>query len=152
VMNNVGPLNGFANEYYELAQEPVSGNMYASSTDFFSFGTVRIYDASNTLLTSFEAGVSPGTIVFDVRAAAGIENLDHFVDQVYPNPTSGKLFAKINALCHVEVTSVDGLSVYSTDLTGIGEQMIDLSGLSKGAYFMSFNNGMKKTIQKVVID
>ncbi len=152
VMNNVGPLNGFANEYYELAQEPVSGNMYASSTDFFSFGTVRIYDASNTLLTSFEAGVSPGTIVFDVRAAAGIENLDHFVDQVYPNPTSGKLFAKINALCHVEVTSVDGLSVYSTDMTGIGEQMIDLSGLSKGAYFMSFNNGMKKTIQKVVID
>ena len=75
-----------------MAQEPVSGNLYASSTDFFSFGTVLTYDASNTLLTSFEAGVSPGTIAFDVRAAAGIENLDQFVDMVYPNPTSGRIY------------------------------------------------------------
>ncbi len=152
LMNNVGPLNGFANEYYELAQEPVSGNLYASSTDFFSFGTVLTYDASNTLLTSFEAGVSPGTIAFDVRAAAGIENLDQFVDMVYPNPTSGKLFAKINSDCTVEITSVNGLTVFTTDLTGFGEQMIDVTDLAKGAYFVSFNNGTQKTTQKVVID
>ena len=152
VMNNVGPLNGFANEYYELAQEPVSGNMYATSTDFFSFGTVRIYDASNTIVSSFEAGVSPGTIAFDVRSSAGVDDLNQLVDNVYPNPTSGKLFATINSDCKIEVSSVNGLTVFSADLTGNGEQMIDLSGLSKGAYFMSFNNGIKKTIQKVVID
>ncbi len=152
VMNNVGPLNGFANEYYELAQEPVSGNMYASSTDFFSYGTVRIYDASNTLLTSFDAGVSPGTIAFDVRAAAGVENFDQFVDQVYPNPTTGKLFATVGSDCTVEITSINGLTVFSAELTGIGEQMMDLTGLAKGAYFVTFNNGNQKTIQKVVLD
>jgi hypothetical protein len=151
LMNNVGPLNGFANEYYELAQEPVSGNLYASSTDFFSYGTVRIYDASNSLVSSFDAGVSPGTIVFDVRSSVGIEDQNEIVDFVYPNPTSGKLFTNINTDCTVEVTSINGLSVFLTKLN-IGEQMIDLTGLAKGAYFISFNNGTQKTVQKVVLD
>jgi hypothetical protein len=126
--------------------------MYASSTDFFSFGTVRIYDGANTLVSSFEAGVSPGTIAFDVRSSAGLEDENQIVDVVYPNPTSGKLFANIHADCTVEITAVNGLTVLSSYLTGNGEQMIDLTGLAKGAYFVSFNNGNQKTIQKVVVD
>jgi hypothetical protein len=102
-------------------------------------------------VSSFDAGVSPGTIVFDVRSSVGIEDQNEIVDFVYPNPTSGKLFTNINTDCTVEVTSINGLSVFLTKLN-IGEQMIDLTGLAKGAYFISFNNGTQKTVQKVVLD
>ena len=42
--------------------------MYASNTDFVSYGQVNIYDVENNLINSFNTGVSPGTIVFDVRS------------------------------------------------------------------------------------
>jgi len=151
LMNTSGPLNGFAHEYYELAQEPVSGNMYASSTDFFSYGTVRIYDASNTLVNSFEAGVSPGTIVFDVRSAAGLQNESQTLS-VYPNPTSGKLIVKGANASRLALTSLNGLTVFTAQLTGNGEEMIDLSHLAKGTYFISFENETQKTVEKIVID
>ena len=71
-MNNIGPVVGINLNFYELAQEPLGGQLYASSTDFFSTGTVYIYDATNTEIHQFAAGVSPGTIVFDIRSSAGI--------------------------------------------------------------------------------
>jgi hypothetical protein len=151
LMNTAGPLNGFAHEYYELAQEPVSGNMYASSTDFFSFGTVRIYDATNTLVHSFEAGVSPGTIAFDVRSTSGVQEVNQSLS-IYPNPTTGKLVVKGANASTVALTTVNGVTVYTAQLTGNGEETIDLSDLAKGTYFISFENETQKTVEKVVLD
>ena len=56
------PLN---NNFYELAFDNVNNLLYASTTDYFSYGNVNIYDANNILIHSFSTGVSPGTIVFD---------------------------------------------------------------------------------------
>ena len=94
-MSAVGPINGHTLSYYELAQEPVSGNLYASETDYFSFGKVHIFDANNNELSNFNVGISPGTIVFDVRSSAGIQTIENKIS-VYPNPAEDILNVSVN--------------------------------------------------------
>ena len=129
VMNNVGPVSGHSLNYYELAQEPVSGNLYASETDFFSFGNVHIFNASNTELASFNVGISPGTIVFDVRSTSA--NLNELASNitVYPNPTTD--FLNVNSKGTKQVLDLNGKVLISSDLNNI-----DVSSLNSGIYFL----------------
>ena len=141
-MNNIGPVNGINLNFYELAQEPLSGQLYASSTDFFSTGTVYIYDASNTEIHQFAAGVSPGTIVFDIRSSAGIkEETANF--SVSPNPTSDLLTIhgkSTNEL--VSIVNVNGTTVLTST-----ESTFDLSQLPAGIYFVNLNGTSQKVIK-----
>jgi hypothetical protein len=129
VMNNVGPISGHSLNYYELAQEPVSGNLYASETDFFSFGKVHVFDASNNELSNFNVGISPGTIVFDVRPASA--NLNELASNitVYPNPTTD--FLNVNSKGMKQVLDLNGKVLISSDLNNI-----DVSSLNSGIYFL----------------
>lgn len=72
--------------FYGLDFDPVSGYMYTSETDFFSYGTVHAYDADMNIVYTFNAGVSPGNFAFDVRLEAGISEQEVAHVQVYPNP------------------------------------------------------------------
>ncbi|MFY7668147.1 MAG: T9SS type A sorting domain-containing protein [Crocinitomicaceae bacterium] len=143
LMNAVGPVNGHTLNYYELAQEPVSGNFFTSETDFFSFGKVYVFDANNNELTSFNVGISPGTIVFDVRpGTAGINELSKTIS-VYPNPA--------NEI--VTVLNADGASVSILDLSGktlinSGSDEINISNLASGTYFVSVNGIQTKFIKQ----
>ena len=131
VMNSSGPVAGHTLNYYELAQEPVTGQLYTSETDYFSFGKVHIFDANNNELSNFNAGISPGTIVFDVRSSAGIAAIENTLS-VYPNP----------ALDLLNVT-IDGVKrVY--DLTGkllieSSSTSLDISALNQGIYVLNVN-------------
>ncbi|NBU47322.1 MAG: T9SS C-terminal target domain-containing protein [Flavobacteriales bacterium] len=129
VMNNVGPVSGHSLNYYELAQEPISGNLYASETDFFSFGKVHVFDASNNELSNFNAGISPGTIVFDVRSTS--VNLNELASNitVYPNPTTD--FLNVNSKGMKQVLDLNGKVLISSDLNNI-----DVSSLNSGIYFL----------------
>ena len=129
VMNNVGPVNGHSLNYYELAQEPVSGNLFASETDFFSFGNVHIFNASNTEFASFNVGVSPGTIVFDVRSTSA--NLNELASNiaVYPNPTTD--FLNVNVEGTKRVLDLQGKVLVTSDLN-----KIEVSNLNSGMYFL----------------
>ena len=66
---------GVSNSFYDLAIDKVNNYLYASSTDFFSYGEIHIYDQDNILLGTFPCGISPGSIVFDKRMVAGIEDI-----------------------------------------------------------------------------
>ena len=61
-------LNGFNKNYYDLAVDTINNLLYASSTDYFSYGNIDIYDHNNMLISSFQCGISPGTIVFDIES------------------------------------------------------------------------------------
>jgi hypothetical protein len=143
LMNVVGPLNGHSLNYYELAQEPVSGNLFTSETDFFSFGKVYVFDANNNELTNFNVGISPGTIVFDVRpGSAGINELSKTIS-VYPNPA--------NEI--VTILNADGAIVSILDLSGktlinSGSDEINVSNLASGTYFVSVNGIQTKFIKQ----
>ena len=58
---------GINKSFYTLATDEINNLLYASSTDYFSFGNIYVYDDNNALVSSFSCGVSPGTIVFDLR-------------------------------------------------------------------------------------
>jgi hypothetical protein len=129
VMNNIGPVNGHSLNYYELAQEPVSGNLFASETDFFSFGNVHIFNASNAELASFNVGVSPGTIVFDVRTTSA--NLNELASNIslYPNPTTD--FLNVNVEGTKQVLDLNGKVLVTTE-----SNIIEVSSLNSGVYFL----------------
>ncbi|MAW21736.1 MAG: hypothetical protein CMD16_05015 [Flavobacteriales bacterium] len=58
---------GFAQNFYTLQMDNINNYLYTSSTDFFSYGSVEIYDSANVMIESFNCGISPGKIVFDIR-------------------------------------------------------------------------------------
>jgi hypothetical protein len=129
LMNPVGPVSGHTLNYYELAQEPVSGNLYASETDFFSFGIVHIFNTSNTELASFNVGISPGTIVFDVRSSSASLNELASNIAVYPNPTTD--FLNVNVEGTKRVLDLQGKVLATSE-----SNMIDVSNLNSGVYFL----------------
>ena len=87
---------GINQNFYELAYDEVNNYLYASETDYSTYGKVHIYDADNNLVSEFDCGVSPGTIVFDVRNTTSIE--DYSINQTHDDvffDLSGK---KINQI------------------------------------------------------
>jgi len=141
-MTAVGPVAGITNNFYELAQNPQSGELYCSTTDFFSQGMVHIYDANNSLVDQFSAGVSPGTIVFDIRSSAGLMEASNKL-QVYPNP-SQDIF-NVEGLSIGEticITNTAGQAVLTTSNT-----QIDLSNFDSGIYFLNTSEGVIKLIK-----
>lgn len=142
-MNNIGPVNGINVNFYELAQEPISGEFYASTTDFFSTGTVFIYDAMNTEIHQFAAGVSPGTIVFDIRSAAGLSNEENKAISISPNPTNDFLHIQGKAVQDiVSLTDMNGMQVITTT-----DSSVNLTQLPAGIYFLNVNGTRQKVIK-----
>lgn len=142
-MNNVGPVNGANLNFYELAQEPLSGQLYASTTDFFSTGTVYIYDATNTEIHQFAAGISPGTIVFDIRSSAGVQTENTTDFTVSPNPSHGMINIHgktANAI--VTLTDLNGMMLQSTS-----NDTLNIETLPAGIYFVNLNGTSQKVIK-----
>ena len=140
-MNNVGPVSGHTLNYYELAQEPLSGNLFASETDFFSFGKVHVFDAGNNELSTFNVGISPGTIVFDVRP--GSANLNELASNitVFPNPTTD--FLNVNIEGTKQILDLNGKVLLVSDLN-----TIDVSSLNSGIYIIEVEGKKISFIKK----
>ena len=135
LMNLSGPISGHSINYYELAQEPVSGQLYTSETDFFSFGKIHIFDDNNTEISNFNVGISPGTIVFDVRPSVGLTEQENSL-VIYPNPTNNILNLSFYSSGKVRIIDFSGKEV----LSGF-EKSIDVSQLKNGAYLLE-NQGL----------
>lgn len=139
VMNTTGPVVGHQTTYYELAQEPVSGNLYCSETDFFSFGTVHVFDGTNTEISQFAVSTSPGTVVFDVRPSVGLNEIPEALT-LYPNPANEVVM--VNQAGEKLVYELDGTLLLSSN-----ELTLNISSLASGMYVISVN-GQKTTIVK----
>lgn len=140
-MNNVGPVAGINLSFYELANDEVNNLLYASSTDFFSYGRVYIYDSNNEEVRNFNVGVSPGTIVFDVRASVGVDELSTSFN-VFPNPATTELNIASDLEGKVIVRNTLGQEVIVSST-----KQLNLSGLSAGTYTVSFNGAVKKFVK-----
>jgi hypothetical protein len=134
LMNLSGPISGHSINYYELAQEPISGQLYTSETDFFSFGKIHIFDDNNTELSNFNVGISPGTIVFDVRPSVGLTEQENSLS-IYPNPTNENLYLSGFSSEKTRILDLSGKEVISTF-----EKTVNVSNLKNGAYLLE-NNG-----------
>jgi hypothetical protein len=138
-----GPVNGITENFYDLAQDPVSGNLYASNTDFFSTGKVYVFSPNNNELTQFNAGVSPGTIVFDVRSSVGVYEVEAKVS-VYPNPCTDQI--QISGLTpNTSYTLTDAAG--TTMLKG-SETVLSLTHFATGIYFLNVNGTLTKIVKQ----
>jgi hypothetical protein len=140
-MNNVGPVAGINLSFYELATDEVNNLLYASSTDFFSYGRVYIYDSNNEEVRNFNVGISPGTIVFDLRASVGLNELAASFN-VYPNPATTELNIASELEGNVIVRNTLGQEVIVSNA-----KQLNLSSLSAGTYTVSFNDAVKKFVK-----
>ena len=64
---STGTALGLNQNFYNLSYDKINHLLYASLTDYSTYGSVNIYDQNNILLYTFQCGISPGKIVFDVR-------------------------------------------------------------------------------------
>ncbi len=144
----VGPVANHNLSYYELAKDPINNLFYASNTDYFSYGKVYIYDVADNLVNSFDAGVSPGTIAFDVRSAAGLNDLNNSI-KIYPNPSIGLIQIEGITNGQVEVYSTVGEKLLSIEMVNTSE--LDLSNLPAGNYLINVLQGDSTKTLKVIL-
>ncbi|MDP4739754.1 MAG: T9SS type A sorting domain-containing protein [Crocinitomicaceae bacterium] len=141
-MTLVGPVAGITNNFYDLAQEPISGNLYASATDFFSTGSVSIFDNANNLVDQFAAGVSPGTIVFDVRSSVGLTEHNTTIG-VYPNPSNGVFqIAGLTTGETYQVSNATGKVIFEGQTS-----TFDLSAFEAGVYLIQTPSGQARVLK-----
>ncbi|MFM7388503.1 MAG: T9SS type A sorting domain-containing protein [Bacteroidota bacterium] len=140
IMNNLGPVVGHQTNYYELAQEPVSGNFYCTETDYLTYGKVNVFDANNQEISEFNAGVAPGTVVFDVRSSANLNELSEELE-VFPNPCQEYLTVNLNG--EKRLMDAQGKTRLLTS-----NNSLDLSALPAGFYVLQCQGKISKIIKE----
>lgn len=64
------------NSYYSMTVDPLSGNIYAAHTDWFSYGQVDVFDAEGNFLSSFDCGTSPGNMAVEIRGTVNVAEVN----------------------------------------------------------------------------
>ena len=112
-MPSSGMVLGLNTNFYELAVDNVNNYLYTSNTDFVSYGTINIYNSNNLLIDSFNCGVSPGVIVFDVRSVnVGFsEQFGVNESEKYIYDLTGKRINSLND-CHPGIYLINGKKIF----------------------------------------
>ncbi len=132
----------FGASFYGLAFDELNNYIYTSTTDYFSYGAVTIYDLSGNIIKTFDVSVSPGNFAFDVRLESGIEDVNPNAIVMYPNPAT-------EAISLNNSISADAVLIY--DMTGnvvetiqqpaVGNMDINIANLPSGNYFVKAISG-----------
>ena len=72
-----GSLLSINQNFYNLSYDPINDLLYSSVTDYTTFGNINIYNENDLLINTFPCGVSPGTIVFDIRNMTSVNYLNY---------------------------------------------------------------------------
>lgn len=141
-------------QIYGMAVDSVTGRIYVSETDFFSFGKVFLFDFYGTVTDSFDVGVSPGTIAMDVRTLVGVggnEIKDNRI-QVRPNPSTGKFQVSIpnNPESELVVQNILGEKVFESAMPDSSNAVVDLSQCPNGIYFLTVKTGKGSVTEKII--
>jgi hypothetical protein len=89
----------------------------------------------------------------------GAGNAEELKAEVFPNPTSGKLTVKFSsdneAPCTISVSDLTGRILKSethSSVVGENENILDLSGLTKGIYFIRIGNGKENQVVRIAVE
>ena len=140
---------------YALGSDVLNNKIYASETDFTSFGLVLIYSSNGNLLNAFVAGVTPGKFAFDYQGAVGVNEINTSSQLlVFPNPAFNELtIAATNTIgnCTVTLTSIDGKILYSENVSRKNfVQHIDISEFAYGTYLLAVKSDKNIETRKIV--
>jgi len=140
---------------YAMEADLLNQRLYASETDFSSYGLVLIYSANGSLINAFVAGVTPGKFAFDYRNANGISKTSSdFQFLVFPNPAKNELTVACtnsDENSSFTLTSIDGKILFQYTISENNfVQHIDISKYSSGTYLLTLQSRNKTLVKKVV--
>jgi hypothetical protein len=103
---------------------------------------------ATTIYTYAEDLATHSTYTVNFSIATGVDDNFAKTVNIYPNPTTGKLYVKGVKDAYVKVYSVTGNVVFEQN--GLNTNYIDLSILDTGIYFMSLTTKENKTVVKKI--
>jgi hypothetical protein len=122
----------FGQSFYALEFDELNNLMYVTTTDFFSYGNLLVFDAAGNLLHEVSTGVSPGNIAMDVRNAVAIETVTEPNSiQVYPNPAVDYISVSLPLISDYKVYNMSGSQV-AVEL--LNDNAIVVNNLPAGIY------------------
>lgn len=136
--------------YYGMAIDPVSGLIYATTTDYVSTGTAYVLDTDYNELQMFEVGVAAGSIAFDLREATSIESNTQADFSVYPNPCHDQLVINTaDEMFNYRILDIQGRTVTSGMATNV--LTLDTEFWLSGVYVLELHNSDGQVSQKKII-
>ncbi|NUN99740.1 MAG: T9SS type A sorting domain-containing protein [Saprospiraceae bacterium] len=144
-------LNEYGKVFYGMAADPTGPFLYAAETDYVTFGEVFIYDAAGNITGSFEAGVSPGNIAFDVRNVNDVAETKPELTplSVFPNPVTDLLTLHTDLLWNTcEITDARGQKVSGGSANG--DQTLPVQHLPAGIYVVRLYGENGQAMQRFV--
>lgn len=117
----------------------VNSKIYANETDYFSYGTGRIFDLAGNELGTYNVGISAEAMDIDYRTSTSeeITEIDPGQTILYPNPSHNFIYlsdSKSKGENYI-VFSADGRVVLNGTFSG----QINISALDPGMYFLKLN-------------
>ncbi len=141
----------YTKNFYAITFDALNHLMYASETDYFSYGKVNIYEIGGDLISSFDAGVSPGNMVLDVRMGTEVSETKSNDIKIYPNPVAATLTIEMTNHAQIDLVEIYGIDGNKIEEFQSAENSIDVSSLISGTYFVKITSGdevMTKSFSK----
>jgi hypothetical protein len=139
--------------FYGMATDNVNNLIYATNTDFFSYGEAFIMDFNGALVDSFMVGVAPGPIAIDVRIPSSVKNNQISSFRMFPNPASGEI-SIVNRdntfIKEISLRDLAGRTVYHEKNIAAGKHTVNISNLPAGVYMVYATDSTGEQVLKLI--
>jgi hypothetical protein len=146
-----------SNFYVASAHDSVNGRFYISQTDYSTYGTVYVYDASGNVIDSFDVAVSPEAIAIDYRSLiTSVYEVapESFKLSGFPNPATDVLNISVNMDGDALITLQDitGRVILTKSQTLVKGELLALSieGLAKGVYVLQAESKAGRAAARII--
>lgn len=118
--------------YTDAAFDPVQRKFYLQSSDFWSYGALKVYSYNGILLDSVSTDIAGSAIAIDhLSQYTAVQDIrENSLSGIYPNPTSS--FINITGISEGEFQIFNSLGQHA--LKGDISGAIDVSSLAPGLY------------------
>lgn len=133
------------------------GQMYMNYMDYVNDACMMMFTVGQVqrMHTYYPNALTPDPTLFDWPTEVARFEIENPFD-IFPNPTNGKIninFTMVpESLQNITITNVVGQKVYEQNATNTAIYNIDMTGMSKGVYFVKchFTEGM--VTRKIVLE
>ncbi len=130
------------------AKDSVDYVATATETRYFAIGGKATISGTSTMgnVRIDDIKIAKLPIVTDIKNNTALETIS-----LFPNPTTGILNVSSNDATTIEIYNVIGEKVYSNKNLSKGNNIIDLSLLINGSYFVKLNAQNNTSVKKIVV-